>query len=953
MNDVAELGRRLLASHPLVRWPVVLMAPALLIVVYYQPLRFQIDHNYVILYGWGAGLFGLLPLFVLYRLRRLVGEPVAQSAVSPPGWPVRVLCVVVPGVAVVCLQQIDVVWGDLHTTGPLLIAYSASRFVLAVSLIALCVTAGAQVLRRCVPGLRLDGIEPGSWFVLSFFVGAALYGLLMTGIGMVGLLHLLPVAILTVPVLLLAPAELATPLRAFWRKVRADFTGLQGCHWWVRFHLAWCLLCIGVMLLLSRGLYPGSTSNDVWAHYLPYYREVLKHGSLLPNDVWYQFYISKGAGLIHMLGVLSDLFAAQLVSWSFVAVSGIIVFQLTRRFAGDASWALLATTVFYTVYRGTFFKSHDCLAAFIAFLVWALIQIDDRHGAAHRAFLVSLGVVAFCLGVYQPVGSAFPAAFLSVAIGVVACHPGLRCRLRPFATTLLPLLCGVACVLILNYAVTGLAEVVPVLRFWPLADTEKFSRVVGTSGLAYLLQVAKTPALPAFDWSWLSGAFRYRQLWPILPGSFLAAGFVAVLARAVRRQTWRETTRLYPAIVLFCFASSILLLSWISFSSSLLRILIFTTFASSIVVVLLTRAAVFAFCAPVIRRWMTMLLLCGLGVHCIGQELWYLRSVRDIDLENLTSYYVGGRSFEDILFEADRHFDNALKIADVLKIRGFIGPDTPLLNLGYDQGPAYTCPGVGLVSAVDHTYGPDHADIVFGSPEEARSILQSRGVDFFVLNRRSPLFSSVAFSRLFEPATLDLYLSMYARRDDTYLLTWRGQNPAPIPEDFTRVFELKRTAVLSYASSASFRETVEMMTTTALATWTPGSADSLQALAGRVGGLLTKFIALPVTIESNRLFLVDLVNNTESALRKLVPPLAATAFREAGDPAAAGRPHAFHSKLAGFIAEAAKVYMQRRCAGAFGKELTERLFTIDDRKPFGVMYRSRATFEQLLHGGGV
>jgi hypothetical protein len=61
--------------------------------------------------------------------------------------------------------------------------------------------------------------------------------------------------------------------------------------------LAWCALVAGGLLLVSRGLYPGAANGDTWEHYLHYYREVLRSGSLGPNELWYHFYFSKGAGL--------------------------------------------------------------------------------------------------------------------------------------------------------------------------------------------------------------------------------------------------------------------------------------------------------------------------------------------------------------------------------------------------------------------------------------------------------------------------------------------------------------------------------------------------------------------------------------------------------------------------------------------------------------------------------
>ena len=951
-QDQGLVNRTLLASHPSLGWLLSSVAPLLLLATYAQTFDFLVSTNTSILYGWGIGLLGLPVLFLLRPLRRVAQTHMHEGVLRRvlPRWVPRVLCVLVPAAAVTFLQQMDMSWEDLHTTGLQMIAYSVSRFVLAVSLIILCVTSGAHVLRRYAPDLRDDNITPGPWFVLSFFTGASAYGLLVTAMGLLGFLHLLPVAAITAPVMFLAPDELATPIRTFLRKVHADFVGLQGIQWWVRFHLAWCLLFISTMLLLTRGLYPGSTSNDVWSHYLPYYREVLNNGSTLPNELWYHFYISKGAGLIHMLGVLSDPLAAQLVSWSFVAVSGVIVFQLVRSFAGDASWALAGTITFFSVYRGSFFKSHDALAALISFTVWALFYVPALNGSARRALLFGLGIVSFYLGFYQPLGASFPSTFLLISICMLSCVPVLRDRIRPLAVALISVLCGGACALILNYGLTGIAEHAPISVFWWWADVSRFSNEIGTSGLAYMLHAANDQVSLELDLHWLADAFRYRQLHQIYPPLYVAVGLVALLIWVVRRRAWPTPRISYLAVLLFSFVASTVLVSWFGSTSSLLRILIFTTLPSSVLLVLLARIAVLHSSTAAMKRWMVTLFLCSLGVHCVGQELWYLRAVRDVDLEYLRDYFIGRRSFGDILIEADWHFGSALNVEDMLSIRTSLGPDTRVLNLGYDHTTANTYPGAGLVQGVGHTLGPDHSDIVFGSPHRARSILQSLGINFFILNRRSPLFSSVAFSRLFEPTTLDRYLRMYGRKDDAYLLTWRDKEQEPIPADFKRLFELKRSGVLSYPFSKAFRDSVQIALESSLRPRSPERGNSHQQAIRAVVRLLEESMLSQLSLASSRDGLGGLIAATESVLQRLAPRLAASALGETDDTGKGNSSDGFNDRFTELIVGTVKVYMKRKIAEEFGDELAEHLTTVDERKPFGVIYGSRDSFDELVFG---
>jgi hypothetical protein len=890
-------------------------------------LRFLLEYSASLMAGWLVGLAGLLFVWSTRWTCLLLGERVRRVAPALLGW-----CVVPLPVAGHLLQgQVNLGFEDLHTTGLPVIAYSLGRLCLLLTVIPLCIGAGAAILRR-FPSVA-DGEGGIGWFLCTFFVGASAWGLAGLVLGLFDRLSL-AVAGPLVGVVLIAwvPGETAKLVRVVSRWLRAEVLSVDGATGWGRTHLLWCLGCAACLLLAMRGLYPSSQSNDVWSHYLPYYREVLASGSLRPNSVWYHFYVSKGAGLAHLLGVLSDPFAEQLVSYCFILVSALIVGLLVRRLSGETGWALLAVTVFLAVYRTDLLKSHAVFAGFVAFLLWLLAQ--DAGGArSRRTQFIAAGLSMVYLGIYQPVASVFPATFLGILLALSWVRAELRGVRRLATMALASLVAGVAAVLLLNYAITGLAEVVPIEHFWRFADRERFADSIGTSGVAFLLDQSRSKALPDLvDPFWWSTALRYRQLWSWFPSVALAAAALAALLLAVRERIWRERPVRVHLLILLAFLASVLLVSLLSHSASLLRVLLFTMPVTVVCCVLIVRGASRLLVPARFVRTMTIL-TSALAIHALAQEFWYLRAVRQIDVPYHLSFYAGARPMADLLHEGDFHLNSPLPMSTVLEVREFIGNEARPLTLGSVQGPAYFLPGRGFLSAVDHTMGPRIEEIVFSEPSEAAGILRDRGVDYVILHLGSPLFSSVAFSRLLEPDSLEEHFSLFARKDDTYVLTWANERSHPIPARLRRVLEWKRKGLLFSIDSAPFGRAVVAAIRSGRTFAGPEAARIAASVAAH--GLPEATDLLP----ENAAFLADLRQGTAQAVRERLPRLAEVARSKEGD---------FHEELSVLVVKTAQTYVRRTCAAEFGDDVAEILTRKDEREPFGRIYRSRESFRELL-----
>jgi hypothetical protein len=190
---------------------------------------------------------------------------------------------------------------------------------------------------------------------------------------------------------------------------------------------------------------------------------------------------------------------------------------------------------------------------------------------------------------------------------------------------------------------------------------------------------------------------------------------------------------------------------------------------------------------------------------------------------------------------------------------------------------------------------------------------------------------------------------VYGRKDGAYLLTWRGEEREPIPADFRRIFDLKRSGVLSYPFSKAFRDSVKMVLESSPRPKSPESGNSHQPAIRAVVRLLERSMLSRLSLESNRDLLAGLIAATESVLQSLAPRLAAKALGETHD---SGKENlsAFDDKFTELIVGTVRIYMKTKISEGFGDELAEHLTTVDERKPFGIIYSSREAFDELITG---
>jgi hypothetical protein len=83
-----------------------------------------------------------------------------------------------------------------------------------------------------------------------------------------------------------------------------------------------------VALYFAKVVNPAEFSNDAVEHYIPYFAECLDNNSTRPNDVWYQFFYSKGGGLFFLPLSIFDIFSGAIVGIILLFLTTIIIYKM-------------------------------------------------------------------------------------------------------------------------------------------------------------------------------------------------------------------------------------------------------------------------------------------------------------------------------------------------------------------------------------------------------------------------------------------------------------------------------------------------------------------------------------------------------------------------------------------------------------------------------------------------
>src|SRR5262249_54457547 len=100
-------------------------------------------------------------------------------------------------------------------------------------------------------------------------------------------------------------------------------------------------------------------------------------------------------------------------------------------------------------------------------------------------------------------------------------------------------------------------------------------------------------------------------------------------------------------------------------------------------------------------------------------------------------------------------------------------------------------PHCNVESVVSYKMSGRMDEILAGSPEHAKELLQAEGLNYFLFSAQHRLLDMLPYSRLFSPENIQKYFGIAWTDRTNYLLTWASSSTQPLDDDFLTVYETR------------------------------------------------------------------------------------------------------------------------------------------------------------------
>jgi hypothetical protein len=701
-------------------------------------------------------------------------------------------------------------WADVYhsqfaTTGPTISIYNFFRVAFIFYLFWIVHAVGSTMLRLFVSSDRIDVCTLDS-LAIRFFTGVGVWHVAMLALGFLNLYRPSLAVALTIPVVYLSYFDLRN---AIWRLRQDDdskskISGFVGSS--IRsntiFAVTLCALFLATFLclLLVKGLYPAG-GHDYYTHYFSYLRSVITQGGLWPNDVWYHFYYSKGAGLYFLGMLLTDPLAPQLVTFCFIIASSIALFQFLSRIAPQTWWPHIGVILSIGLYIytpgvaeykanggwGDFEKLHELNAALIIAILWMVSSALEQRGYAAAEWLVAAGSAVIAAIIINVTMAVYLGALFSV-LAVWLLLKGRRSQ--SISCFVLALVSGVSLlsILLINYFATGLINDQGILFFWKYADIEKlynwgalpWALLVhwGTAGLV----ASSLPLSVEFPFLCL----RLNLLWPLVGGGLLVS-LLAILRRRINLQAKSQALVLVVAIVIY------LVLAFVAGRSQPISFYRYSSFMLSISIaagITLWTSLCWTHSGVFVRWIFSALIPVVVLFGCFAAAFaTYQPGAFSQNLKNAWLFARGGYSI-DHAYTTQDSLPGRLPWGGIYPgARGaysIVGPSTRIWSMHIHS--YCMLPDCLMETYPAFVIGRDWDRLMFGTAEDGREALQAAGLNYFLFSRelasKLGIVDILPRSELFSPDNINRYLGIRWTDGKTALLTWAGSDTVPLDQEW-------------------------------------------------------------------------------------------------------------------------------------------------------------------------
>jgi hypothetical protein len=676
----------------------------------------------------------------------------------------------------------DVYHTHFSSTGLLPFLNNGFRVLFIFYLFWIVQAVGAAFLRlfgECHP----DAIGTLDYLALTFFAGTGPWHVVLLAVGYLSLLNAPVMLVLTAPIVALSFREVRLVAPGVWTLFRERFNhgsrSLKAAGLLLAF--VWCAL------LLIKGLDPGASGHDYFQHYFPAYRAFLDHGSLWPNEVWWHYYYSKGAGLFFLAMLLTDPLAPQLVTFCFMSIAGLTIFLFVHRLAAGTAWPIVGILLFFGLYIytpgwGEFAKLHEFNTALVVATLWMMVVAFDQANITGRVWLAAATSAVAAAVIINTVIGVFLALFFAALCVSYALLRDRRRALICFAFTVAAtaLLFGI---LLINYVTTGLINDLALARAWTFADVEKLYQWGALPKAIWRYYLLAGPADVPLEksFNFLNSVLRLSLLWPLIFGGLLVASISVYEQYRAGDFGKRPDVALVliTAIVVFAVLAIIegrrLPFSFYRLSSFMVPVMIIAGIAMWAAPLRRRVTASLIFKHPVTP--VVVLTSCAV---VIAIKTRIDRNIVPLGTNALN--YAAGLSSAD---DAYVHQSNGHSVGPSGGIhpgsRGayaIVGPHTPVWSL-HNQSYCML-PDCKMMYYQPFLMGRSWDRVMWGSPEEAQTALRIAGLNYFLISRDLEIRDPLPLSPLFSAENIVRYLGIRWTDGTNTLLTWSGPQTTPL-----------------------------------------------------------------------------------------------------------------------------------------------------------------------------
>lgn len=682
---------------------------------------------------------------------------------------------------------VDVYHTNFFNDGSIVFTYNQFRIIFAFYILWIIYASGYLLLFTLIPRISQQAFSLSERVIISFGIGLGFWHLLMLVLGVCNLYYHSIMIVLCLIIL----AGSSSHFKQVVREVAACFHKNKFSSSNKNFAILTGILIASALfwLLLVRGLYPGG-GGDYFTHYFYYYLNVVHNHGLAPNDVWYHYYYSKGAGL-HFLGMLlTDPEAPQIITFCCVAIATLSLTNLTNRFAPNSLWPAFCALL-YIAYNlvgisgggGEFQKTHEETTAIVIIATWVICLYHLEPKKWEKPAFISMSALMVGAAIITQAIAIFFIMFFAVQISIALFQKKWR------EMWFYILLCGITSITVmsiflLNYFVTGLATDQSLNITWRFANLERLNQWGVIPNIMLVAWIRDNYDMLAIPFGWKSiyqliSFMRIDVLWVLIITTFSTLFFTLLIFV----ENNKPTSSLFNTIIKIA-----LLLATFG---------ILSLFAGHSQAASYFRFSSFFF--PLIT------LLCVLCWAFIGTQ-WKISNLLPVFIffVILFSWHHWSRQAHHVTNNAFRFMSGRYSLANAYSHQpvglafGGIHPGAYEAMLHTPRGSRIwstsvdtycMAPHCQIESVISFKLSSHLNEILNGTPEEAKKILQQEGLNYFLFTNDGLLLDLLPYSSLFNPSTISKYLAIKWTNRTTYLLTWPGPDTRPIDEAFLRAYK--------------------------------------------------------------------------------------------------------------------------------------------------------------------